>query len=571
MSRSSNLITNDLEYLRNTQMPRSGPARQEYLSVFQRVLADATGMEVTTNGNLNSRDSRAAIQGLGLSGNPRGLTPEVLEAVVARAERVANGQAPAAAQQPATDGLARAQEAAREAAAPIVRRPQSAVEGTLADLRTQQGVQRLTASYGDQQNLTAAMQANLHVISRAVESGNAIGDTGRNARPDSPETVTALQNTLIALGHSGRVRLPEGFTATGIMNDATRDAVRDIQRNYGERGARVDGIVGSSTMTTLTQLSFDVNNQMLRIGDRQPAQPAAAPQGPEWEPLRYGNHPSRAPIMVMMPDGSQQPIMRRTRDGAPGSNEFQHDIRLPEGFDRTNMYSRRGILEALAQTDVNRGRDPGARNILLGGVDATPSNLETPRPARSGPNGMGDHILTPPDPLIGARRPHQLSAGYQNAPMHRANSEGEPTRHRDGSLAVREGDGHNQMQVRNPNGGGVIEGPAQRTRVVNFDGIVDSLISGNNIISAGAVQSAGAARQGGGIDGTARVAQMLQNAGVSFSAGAVPDEAAIGALVASRAQGVARAPGGGGDGGGPGGSSPGSPGGPGGGGGGAAR
>lgn len=509
----------DLEYLRMNPRPRGGAALQEYNNVFMRVLSHATGQEFLPGMAPNSPQARAAISGLGLAANaPFGA---VLEQVITRAE---TGR-------PAPQQSASARNA-----------------GVAADVRIASGVRALTEIYGTQENMTRQLENDLTIVRSAVEGGNPIGD---RRTPDSPETVSALQRTLIALKHSGRVELPDGFQADGRMNDATRDAVRQIQRNYGERGRAVDGVVGTGTLSALSQLSFDVRNQTHRIGNPAPAPAAPAAEGQDWVPMREGNRPNGRIFTVTTTDGQTLPVMHRPRAG-----EGQWDVRPPANTDWNSDRNVETMLRVAAQQRVNINPELGLRQMILGGVEARPSDLPPANPVVAPPNTEGRTFEYRPPNALGQRDIAEQVGGWQAS---RAADVAMENPVRGGMVTVRLVD--DPLRTIERRDGVQHVGPAMRSTQVDARAMFQAAVAGDGIIAASdlnrQLQAGTSARLQSGTPQTAQagnapnqqasaaqdaargIAAQLQAQGVTVDAAAQATEAAALGTLAANVQAAA--------------------------------
>lgn len=83
------------------------------------------------------------------------------------------------------------------------------------------------------------------LVAAVIGSNNRIGDTGRGARADDPATIRALQTVL------QNTRFGAQVTPSGIMDDATRNALKDLQSNAGMRTP--SGVVDVTTLGYLAQ------------------------------------------------------------------------------------------------------------------------------------------------------------------------------------------------------------------------------------------------------------------------------------------------------------------------------
>ncbi|MBY0354689.1 MAG: peptidoglycan-binding protein [Rickettsiales bacterium] len=128
------------------------------------------------------------------------------------------------------------------------------------------------------------------LVQAVIAQGNPIGDRGPRATGDNRATVQALQVVL------QNTRFGTQVTPSGIMDEATRNALMDLQSNAGMRTP--SGVVDTATLGMLATAS---GNQALApaaaltasTGANAPATPAPAvststpaPTGPTYSPAR---------------------------------------------------------------------------------------------------------------------------------------------------------------------------------------------------------------------------------------------------------------------------------------------
>ncbi len=108
------------------------------------------------------------------------------------------------------------------------------------------------------------------LVQVVIAQQNQVGDRGRNARADDPETIRALQTVLMNTRHGLNI------TLNGVMDDATRNAISEIQR---EGRAPVTGVVDTRTLGLLATATN--NDAVLRENGVGVAAATPAPATPQ--------------------------------------------------------------------------------------------------------------------------------------------------------------------------------------------------------------------------------------------------------------------------------------------------